>query len=256
MVLVIYIFPLFWLGINTLKTNLQIFDPVPKLIFQPTLRNYKIVLSTDIFGRSFRLSVLLTLCSTFVTLLLGTMAGYVFSRYRMKLKNDLMFFILLTRMIPPIVALVPIYILYLNIGFQDTFFGLMLIYTNFNLALSVWMMKGFIDNIPYTIEEAAMCDGYTRFHVVLKVIIPLATPGLVATAVFCSIFIWNEFLFAVVLSRTKIITVPVKVYSLSFVASGIISTINLLFVLPVIVFTYVVRKQLLHGVTFGIIRGK
>jgi multiple sugar transport system permease protein len=159
-------------------------------------------------------------------------------------------------MIPPIVALVPIYILYLNIGLQDTFIGLILIYTNFNLAFSVWMMKGFIDNIPYTIEEVAMCDGYTRIHVVLKVVIPLATPGLVATAVFCSIFIWNEFLFAVVLSRTKIITVPVKVYSLSFVASGIISTINLLFVLPVIVFTYVVRKQLLHGVTFGIIRGK
>lgn len=111
-VVIIYIFPLFWLGINSLKTNLQTFDPVPRFIFRPTLRNYKIVLSTDIFGRSFRLSILLTLSSTFVTLLLGTMAGYVFSRYRMKLKNDIMFFILLTRMIPPIVALVPIYILY------------------------------------------------------------------------------------------------------------------------------------------------
>jgi multiple sugar transport system permease protein len=254
-VCIVYLFPLFWLVLNTLKTKVQIFDTVPKFIFKPTIANYRTVLSSGLFGKSFRMSVLMTLSSTLLTLLLGTTAGYVLSRFRMKLKNDLMFFILLTRMIPPIVTIIPIYTLYLNIGLQDTFFGLVLIYTNFNLAFSVWMMKGFIDNVPYVIEEAAMCDGYTRLAIFFKLLVPLVIPGLLATAVFCGIFTWNEFLFALVLSRSKIILLPVQIYSASFFAPGIISTISLLFVLPVIIFTYMVRKHLLQGITFGIMKG-
>jgi multiple sugar transport system permease protein len=255
-VFVAYLAPLFWLVLCTFKDKVQIFSTIPQLLFPPTLRNYRMVLMSDLFGRPFRQSVAVTTASTLLTLFLGTTSGYVFSRFRMRMKRDIMLFILLTRMIPPVVLLIPVYILYIRTGLQDTFLGLMLIYTNMNLAFSVWMMKGFIDNVPFTIEEAAMCDGYTRFHVFWRVVVPMVVPGLLATAVFCGIFAWNEFLFAQILTRSRFILMPVKIYSTNFFAAGLISTVSFLFVLPVIIFTYLIRKQLLYGVTFGVIRGR
>jgi multiple sugar transport system permease protein len=274
-VLLIYIFPIFWMGVTSLKTKVQIFDPIPRIIFKPTLSNYKVFFgfketgevgsgelagsSTKLFMQSFINSVVMTCASTLLALLLGTMAGYVLSRYDMKGKTDLMFFILSTRMLPPIVALVPISLLFTNIGLKDTFLGFLLLYTNFNLAFSVWIMKGFFDDIPFSFEEAAMCDGYTRFRAFIKVVLPMVTNGLAATAIFCGIMIWNEFLFAVVLGGKKWHLMPPTIFMNSSGTTGIIwgvlASSSLLYVIPVIVFTYLIRKQLLRGVTFGIIRG-
>jgi multiple sugar transport system permease protein len=191
--------------------------------------------------------------------MLGTMAGYVLSRYEMKAKDDLMFFILSTRMLPPVVAIVPIALLYSNIGLKDTYLGFLLLYTNFNLAFSVWMMKGFFDDVPFSFEEAAMCDGYTRFRAFVKVVLPMVTTGLAATAVFCAIMVWNEFVFAVILGTKKYALMPPTIFAKSYGTTGIIwgvlTASSLIFVVPVVVFTYVVRKHLLRGVTFGVIRG-
>ena len=188
------------------------------------------------------------------------MAGYVLSRYEMKAKGDIMFFILSTRMLPPIVAIVPISLLFSNLGLKDTFLGFLLLYTNFNLAFSVWMMKGFFDGVPFIFEEAAMCDGYTRLHAFVRVILPMVKRGFAATAVFCSIMVWNEFLFAVILGTKKYTLMPPTIMAKSVgtrgILWGVVAASSLLFVLPVIVFTYLVRNHLIHGVTFGVIRGK
>ena len=272
-VFVAYVFPIFWMGVSSFKTKVQIFDPVPKIAFKPTLQNFKVFIgtaessevgagragaSTSFIGAMLR-SILITASCTFLALVLGTMAGYVLSRYQMKAKDDLMFFILSTRMLPPIVALVPISLLFTNIGLKDTFLGFLLLYTNFNLAFSVWIMKGFFDDVPFSFEEAAMCDGYSRLRAFFKVVLPMVTTGLAATAMFCGILIWNEFLFAIVIGTRKWVFMPPTIFTMSYgtegVIWGVLASSSIIYIIPVVVFTYLVRKHLLRGVTFGVIRG-
>jgi multiple sugar transport system permease protein len=187
------------------------------------------------------------------------MAGYALSRFTMKAKEDLMFFILSTRMLPPVVAIVPISLLYSNMGLKDTYLGFILLYANFNLAFSVWMMKGFFDDIPISFEEAAICDGYTRFRAFIKVVLPMVTTGLTATAVFCGILVWNEFVFANILVTELINLMPPTLLAITDTTTGrhwgICAAGSLIYLTPVVVFTYLVRKHLLKGVTFGVIRG-
>lgn len=272
-VFVAYVFPIFWMGVSSLKTKVQIFDPKPKVFFKPTLDNYKVFIgkaegsevgagrrgAATSFVAAMGRSILITCLSTLLALILGTMAGYVLSRYQMKAKDDLMFFILSTRMLPPIVALIPISLLFTNIGLKDTLFGFLLLYTNFNLAFSVWIMKGFFDDVPFLFEEAAMCDGYTRFRAFVKVVLPMVTTGLAATAMFCGILIWNEFIFAIVIGTRKWILMPPTIFTLSYgtegVIWGVLASSSVIYIIPVLVFTFLVRKQLLRGVTFGVIRG-
>ncbi|KKL03818.1 hypothetical protein LCGC14_2622310, partial [marine sediment metagenome] len=196
---------------------------------------------------------------TLLSLLLGTMAAYVLSRYKMPGKDDLMFAILSTRMLPPIVVLIPISLLFTNIGLKDTYLGFLLLYTMFNMAFSVWIMKSFFDDVPFSFEEAAMCDGYTRFRAFLKVVLPMVKPGLAATSIFCGILVWNEFLFAIVIGTRKWVFMPPTIFTMSYGAEGIIwgvlASSSLIYIVPVLVFVYLVRKNLLRGITFGVIRG-
>ncbi len=268
-----YIFPLFWMGVTSLKTKVQIFDPKPMLFFKPTLKNYRVFIGTEESGEvgagragastsfiaAMGRSILITASATLLSLILGTMAGYVLSRYKMAGKDDLMFFILSTRMLPPIVILVPMSLLFTNIGMKDTFIGFLLLYTMFNMAFSVWIMKSFFDDVPFSFEEAAMCDGYTRLRAFVKVVLPMVKSGLAATSIFCAIMVWNEFLFALVIGTRKWVFMPPTIYTMSYGTEGIIwgvlASSSLVYIVPVIVFVYLVRKSLLRGITFGVIRG-
>jgi multiple sugar transport system permease protein len=273
LVFIAYVFPIFWMGVTSLKTKVQIFDPEPKIFFEPTLNNYKVFIGTAESGEvgagragaatsfiaAMGRSILITACVTLLSLILGTMAGYILSRYDMKAKEDLMFVILSTRMLPPIVVLVPISLLFTNIGLKDTFIGFLLLYTMFNMAFSVWIMKSFFDDVPFSFEEAAMCDGYTRFRAFLKVVLPMVRPGIAATAIFCAILVWNEFLFAIVIGTRKWVFMPPTIFTMSYgtegVIWGVLASSSLIYIIPVIVFVYLVRKNLLRGITFGVIRG-
>ena len=262
----VYVFPIFWMGISSLKTEVQMYDTKPTIFFKPTLINYKVFISevsgdkagaATSFIASMGRSILITASATLMSLILGTMAGYILSRYEMKAKYDLMFIILSTRMLPPIVMLVPISLLFTNMGLKDTFLGFLLLYTMFNMAFSVWIMKSFFDDVPFLFEEAAMCDGYTRLRAFFKVVLPMVKPGLAATAIFCAILVWNEFLFAVVIGTKKWVFATSTIYTMSdaLQAWGMLASSSLIYVMPVIVFVYLVRKNLLRGITFGIIRG-
>jgi multiple sugar transport system permease protein len=277
-VFVAYVFPIFWMAVTSFKTKVQIYDTKPMLIFTPTLDNYRVVAGRSAgaestigqggagakgaaitFVGSMTRSIIVTVLSTLLATTLGTMAGYVLSRYRIPAKDDLMFFILSTRMLPPIVALIPIFLLFVNIGLKDTLAGFIILYTNFNLAFSVWIMKGFFDDVPFLFEEAAMCDGYTRLRAFFKVVLPMVTTGLAATAMFCGIMIWNEYLFGLVLGPRRWTLMPTAISNLSYdtegVIWGVLTSSALIYILPVLIFTYLIRKQLLRGVTFGVIRG-
>ncbi|MBU4292545.1 MAG: carbohydrate ABC transporter permease, partial [Actinobacteria bacterium] len=202
-------------------------------------------------------SLIIGVISTITTIILGTLAAYGFSRFKMKGKDDLLFFILSTRMLPAVVVLIPVFLMYRVVGFTDTHLGLILLYTAFNVSFAVWVLKGFMDEIPIEYEEAAMVDGYSRFQAFIKIVLPQATTGIAATAVFCFIFSWNEYAFSLILSRRVAQTVPswlphqigVLGYDWGSLAAG-----TSMFILPAMIFTILLRNHLLRGITFGAIR--
>lgn len=202
-------------------------------------------------------SLIIAFGSTALAVLLGTLAAYGFSRFRVPLKDDLLFFILSTRMMPPIAVAIPIYLMYRELGLQDTKLGMILLYTSVNVSLAVWLLKGFIDEIPREYEEAAMIDGYTRLQAFRKVVLPQAATGIAATAIFCLIFAWNEYAFAVLLTSGDAQTAPPFIPII--IGEGgqdwpAVSAGTTLFLIPIVAFTVLLRKHLLRGITFGAVR--
>lgn len=223
---------------------------------QARARNMVIVSESKYIPR-FLNSIIIAFGSTALAVFLGTLAAYGFSRFRVPLKDDLLFFILSTRMMPPIAVAIPIYLMYRELGLQDTRLGMILLYTSVNVSLAVWLLKGFIDEIPREYEEAAMIDGYTRLQAFRKVVLPQAATGIAATAIFCMIFAWNEYAFAVLLTSGEAQTAPPFIPIIigeggqdwPAVAAG-----TTLFLIPILVFTVLLRKHLLRGITFGAVR--
>ena len=282
--------PLLWIFATGFKTPPDSIAYPPKVVFEPSLEGYvnlfttrtrqtpeymaalppaetwydRLVRSRNMviagpskFGERFMNSVIIGFGSTFLSVFLGTLAAYAFSRFRVPLKDDLMFFILSTRMMPPVAVAIPIFLMYRELGLSDTHLGMILLYTAVNLSLSVWLLKGFIDEIPREYEEAAMIDGYTRMQAFFKVVLPQAATGIAATAIFCLIFAWNEYAFAVLLTSGNAQTAPPFIPTiigeggLDWPAVGAGTTI---FLLPILVFTVLLRRHLLRGITFGAVR--
>ncbi len=282
--------PLVWILATSFKTPPDSISYPPKVLFEPSLEGYVNLFTTrsrqtpeymaslpppetwyDELVRSRNMvitgpsrftgrywnSIVIGFGSTFLAVFLSTLAAYAFSRFRVPLKDDLMFFILSTRMMPPIAVAIPIFLMYRSLGLSDTHLGMILLYTAVNMSLSVWLLKGFMDEIPREYEEAAMIDGYTRLQAFVKVVLPQATTGIAATAIFCLIFSWNEYAFALLLTSGKAQTAPPFIPIIigeggldwPAVAAG-----TTLFLLPVLVFTVLLRKNLLRGITFGAVR--
>lgn len=202
-------------------------------------------------------SLIVAITSTILAVTMGTLTAYGFSRFKMKGEDDLLFFILSTRMLPPVVVAIPMFLMYRVVGLNDTHWGLIILYTAFNLSFSVWLMKGFIDEIPKEYEEAALVDGYTRMEAFFKIVIPEAATGIAATAVFCFITAWNEYAFALIMTNRRAQTAPPFIPSQ--VGSGlpdwtVIAAGTVLFLLPVAIFTFLLRNHLLRGMSFGAIR--
>jgi multiple sugar transport system permease protein len=185
------------------------------------------------------------------------MSAYAFSRFPVKGKGDIMFFILSTRMMPPVAVVIPLFLMYRALHLIDTHIGLILLYTTFNVSFATWMMKGFMDEIPKEYEEAALVDGYSRFRAFLKIVLPQSVTGIAATAVFCLITAWNEFTFALIMTTKNARTAPPSLASRmgsSGVEWGQIAAGTFIFLIPIVVFTFIMRNHLLRGVTFGAIK--
>ncbi len=269
--LLFFLFPIFWIFETSFKSLKDSESPVPRFLdFTPTLDNYRHIfvqttqtatggtanVATD-FPHFFLNSIMIDITATALALVLGTLAAYAFSRFRVPAKADLLFFILSTRMLPPVAVLIPIFLMYTQLNLIDTYQGMILLYTTFNIPFAVWMMKGFIDEIPKEYEDAAMVDGYTRFQAFRKIIIPQSLPAAAATSVFLVITVWNEFVFATQITQTTTRTAPPGIAATQTMGGidwGLIAAVSTLFVLPVVIFTFLVRNHLLRGVTFGAVR--
>ena len=202
-------------------------------------------------------SVIIAGISTIASVVLGLFAAYSFSRFDIAGKDDLLFFILSTRMLPPVVVTIPLFLMYRTVGLHDTHFGMILLYTVFNLSFSVWLLKGFIDEIPREYEEAALVDGYSRLQAFFRIVLPQALTGIAATTVFCLIFAWNEYAFALMLTSDRARTAPPSIPSMlgrGGIEWAAIAAGTLGFLIPVVIVTFALRNYLLRGVTFGAIR--
>jgi multiple sugar transport system permease protein len=282
--------PLAWIFLTAFKSPPDSIAYPPKIIFKPTMDGYCGLFSTisrqtpeyiaslpaptgicDKVARArsmvvagpsnflprFVNSLVIAFGSTALSVLLGVMAAYAFSRFRVPGKDDLLFFILSTRMMPPIAVAIPVYLMYRWLGLSDTRLGMILLYTAVNVSLSVWLLKGFIDEIPREYEEAALVDGYTRLQAFRKIVLPQATTGIVATAIFCLIFAWNEYAFAVLLTSGQAQTTPPFIPFI--IGEGgqdwpAVAAATTLFLVPILGFTVLLRKNLLRGITFGAVR--
>jgi multiple sugar transport system permease protein len=189
---------------------------------------------------------------------MGTACAYGFSRFRIAGAADWLFFILSTRFLPPLAVAVPVLIMFRELHLTGTHLGLIILYTAFNLSLAVWLMKGFVDDIPRAYEEAALVDGYSRLQAFVRIIVPQTATGICVTAVFCLISVWNEYGFALSLNSQRGTTVPVYLLGMRGRTEGLpwdqIAAGSVVFVVPVVVFVVLVRRHLLRGITFGTIK--
>lgn len=288
----IMLIPVAWMMMTAFKSRPDAVAAPPKVFFQPTLEGFVSLLTSrrqlsaeemeryrqrdDLsfvdrvalkrgqavtgpsdFLRHLTNSLIIASASTFLSVLFGLLAAYAFSRFRVRGEGDLLFFILSTRMLPPVVVTIPIFLMYRAVGLHDTHLGLILLYTAFNLSFAVWLLKGFLDEIPKEYEEAALVDGYTRLQVFRKVVLPQATTGIAATVVFCFIFAWNEYAFALMLTSSMARTAPPSLPA-TLGTGGIewaaIAAGSMAFLIPVVILTFALRRHLLRGVTFGAIR--
>ena len=211
------------------------------------------------YPNRFMNSLIIAITSTILAVGMGTFTAYGFSRFRVPGESDWLFFILSTRMLPPVVVAIPMFLMYRAVGLVDTHIGLIILYTAFNLSFSVWLMKGFIDEIPIEYEEAALVDGYTRMQAFFRIVLPQAATGIAATAVFCFITAWNEFIMAsTFMTQQGKYTLPVLIQSsvtefsadYGFFAAGAVLTS-----IPVMVAFYVLQKYLVGGLTAGAVKG-
>ena len=230
----------------------------PPLIFTPTLANYT-ALWHSAFSASFVNSLLSASFSTALALLLGVPAAYALSRWAGRGKRALSFAILVTRMAPPIAFTIPFFLFYRWIGLLDTVTGLVLVYTSFNLPLVIWMMQPFFETRAGSLEEAALVDGArTRDRSSSQIVLPMVAPGIAATAILCFLYAWNDFFFALILTRTNARTAPVAVVNFMNYEGwewGKIAAGGSLVMAPVLIFSLAVRRYLVSGLTAGAVKG-
>jgi multiple sugar transport system permease protein len=246
----------------SLKNEVDQFAAPPKwLFFSPTLAHYIDAFSTRSFGRYLMTSLVVSVLSTLCAVVLGTLAAYGLSRFRLaaNMGRRLSLWILSTRMFPPIVTAVPLFLMMRDLRLLNTVGALVIVYTAFNLPFVVWMMRGFFQELPRELEEAAMVDGDSRLGALVRVVLPLVAPGLAATAVFCLIMSWNEFLLALVLTQTDAaMTLPVGIagrvtqYEIEW---GVMSAAGVVAMLPILIFAMAVQRYLVRGLSLGAVKG-
>jgi len=249
--------PVLWLLGMSLKTEVDALAMPPRVLFSPTLANYTGLLETR-FLRPLANSVIVASITTLLSLGLGVPAAYALSRGRLRRGGGIGFWILFTRMAPPIAFAIPFFLAYRTLGWLDTLGGLIVVYLTFNLSLVIWLMRAFFDAIPPSLEEAAYIDGASVGRALLAVVLPVAAPGVAATAILCFLNAWNDFFFALVLTRSSAMTAPVAIVNFMHYAGwdwGRITAGSIIVALPVLVFAWPVRRYLVSGLAAGAVKG-
>jgi multiple sugar transport system permease protein len=253
----VVVFPVLWMALMMIKPEALMFARPPVWLFRPTLEHFDYVLSHG-FVWNLLTSLVVAIASTALVVLVGTPAAYAFARFPIRRRDDLLLFVLATRMAPPVALAIPFYLIYARVGLLDTYAGLIVAYLSFNLSFYVWVLWSFCRELPVELEEAARADGYPRAYVLVQVVLPLLRPGIIATAVLCFIFAWNEFLYAFLLGGNAVQTLPVAVPKLitsQGVKWGELSVVGIVALLPVLLVVFLLQRHIVRGLTMGAVKG-
>lgn len=267
---VICLFPIYWLVITSVKLPVAVFQGptyFPWIDFQPTLNAWKYLLVGPMQNqviRSWLNSAIMAPTSAALAVAIGSLAGYALTRFNYFVpilkwrNNDIAFWIISQRMLPPVVVILPYLIMYRVLGLVDTHAGMILIYTVFNLPFAVWIMRDFFANLPRDLEESALIDGASRLQAFRLIVLPLSSPGLIATFLFCMMFSWNDYLFALMLTFSRATTMPMFVAGAGSQSYGpqwwFLSALSLLTIAPMIVIALLIERYITRGLIVGAIK--
>jgi multiple sugar transport system permease protein len=268
--------PIYWMIASSLKAPAEVFELPPRILFKPTFHNYEVLLGLKV-GEEFEgvqesdyrrvqskfplyilNTIVISLTSSFLAVSLGSLAAYGLARFRFRGRSSILSGILLTKVIPPIAILIPMYTLMRKMHLLDTHLALIVSFLTFNLPFVVWTMRSFFIDLPLELEDSALIDGCSRIGAYFKIILPLAAPGLVASMIFCIVLSWNEFLYAIVLTGERARTLAPAIAGFltdKAILWGRLFAGGTLVVLPVILFAFFIHKKLASGLTFGAVKG-
>lgn len=253
----LFIFPIYWLGAMSLKTPEEVYAYPPVWIpSEPHLSAY-LSLFRDGDAWSIFNSLIAASVSTLLAMILGTAAAYSIVRFKTG-GDHLSIWIISQRMVPPITIAFPVFMLFTTLKLVDTRLGLIILYTAFNLPYVIWMMRGYIQEVPIELEHSAMVDGLSRWQVLPQVVFPMIKGGLFATAVFTFLFAWNEFLFALVLTRSEVVTYPVQVTGYFGSQSTFwskIGAMSMLGLIPIAIVVGFMQRFIVRGISMGAVKG-
>ena len=252
--------PILLVVLASLKPSRDVFEFPPRFLFVPTFENYVALFRNwPAFLPALLNSLIIAAGSTLFTVVVSTLGGYAYARFRSRLLAASAFFMILIRMLPPIIITLPLFPAVNYLRLNDTHFVLIVLYTVFYVSLGTWVMKAFIDPIPVELDEAARIDGATVLQIIRRVIAPLAAHGLVAVSVFVFIFAWNEFIFAFIFASTKAKTGPLilsEILSgLEVVDWGVLFAAATIQVVPILIFTIAAQRFVVAGLTAGSVKG-
>lgn len=257
LVVAVFFFPIYWMLVTSIKPE-SLVMAYPPIFYPPqaTVAPYATSVVQFSSGRIIVNTLIITGSATVISILLGAVAGYGFARYRIG-GFHLPFWILSTRMMPAVAAIIPLFILIKNLRLIDTHVAVIAVHLIVTLPFAVWMMRGFFLEIPRELEEAALIDGCSKWQAFVRIALPLVAPGLAVTALFCFIFSWNDFLFAFILTRRSATTLPVLVsglYSQHGIMWDVMSATAAMALLPVMALALIAQKYLVRGMTMGALK--
>jgi multiple sugar transport system permease protein len=251
--------PIVWIFLTSFKNRFDTFSYPPKLFFHPDPSVYFRFLTpgTESILDKLLNSSIIAIGGTLFTLFTSCLAAYAFSRYQFKGRTVLLYLVLASRLLPPITAVIPLFMLMNSLGLIDTHFCLIIIYSALNLPFAIWMMKSYFDGIPMELELAAQIDGCSKFKALRHITLPLATPGMVATAIFVFVLSWNEYMFAFIFTSVNAKTVPVRIAEtlgeLQIYWQDM-ATLAMIVILPAVLFSYYMQKHMVKGLTAGALK--
>ncbi len=252
-----FLLPIVWMISTSFKASADVFANPPILVPpHPNLQNYAFALQHG-GTQGIRDSLIVSFGTTILSLVVGSLGAYSLARYHLG-GESFSFWILSMRMAPPIAVALPLFLVFRSLHLLDTYWALIAAYTVFNLPFVIWMLRGFFDEVPRELDEAALVDGCSPLGAFARVALPLTAPGLVATAFFCFIFAWNEFLLALILTRSVVKPLPIAIFGLAGgheIRWNEIAAMAMMAAVPVVVFALLLQRYLVRGLTFGGVKG-
>jgi multiple sugar transport system permease protein len=256
-VVLFWLFPVYWIILTSLKPIVEINSAIPSFVFKPTMENYRDLFAQFEFSAVLFNSIVVTVVTCLVVIVLGVMSAYALARMKVPGEKHISLWILSLRFLPPIAVAIPFYIQWQDLHLLDTYPGLILVYIAFNLPFAIWLLRGFLADVPIELEEAALLDGLTRLQILRRVVVPVILPGLASTSIFIFVFTWNEYLMALMLTSVQSVTAPVTISKFVMpytILWGDLSAAVVIQLVPMLAVVFLLQRHIVRGMTLGAVK--